>query len=92
LLSCLARNYPEELALYSNYYFRDSGESSLIKLLNNGKKLLSDMAHEGIEEIITSCTLPKIIETLANVFKVNKNTLVRERISFYFTIILQRYN
>jgi hypothetical protein len=59
LLCHLARNYPAEFALNSAYYFRDTGESSLLKLLNNGKKLLSDMAHEGIEEILTIVTLPK---------------------------------
>jgi hypothetical protein len=88
----LARNYPTEFAHNSSYYFRDSGESSLLKLLNNGKKLLADMAHEGIEEILSVSIVPKIIETLSNVFKISRNAVVRERISFYFTIILDKYS
>jgi len=63
-----------------------------LKLLNNGKKLLSDMAHETTEEIITVVCLPKIIEVLAIMFKNSKNTVVRERISFYFTIILSKFS
>ena len=42
-----AKNYPVEFALYSSKYFC-GGTESLLKLLNNGKRLISDMAHEGI--------------------------------------------
>ena len=41
-----AQTYPTEFSVQSSKYF--CGTESLLKLLNNGKKLLSDMAHEGI--------------------------------------------
>lgn len=53
----LAKSYPNEFALYSNKYF--SGNEGFLKLLNNGKRLISDMAHEGIIEILNVVCIPK---------------------------------
>ena len=53
----LAQSYPQEFAVYSGRYF--SGQDDFLKLLNNGKRLISDMAHEGITQILNSICIPK---------------------------------
>jgi hypothetical protein len=58
LLLMFARKYPEAFAANSQYYFREEA-SSLLKLLNNGKRIISDMAHEGITGILNHVCLPK---------------------------------
>ena len=58
LLCMFARKYPDALAANSQYYFREDS-SSLLKLLNNGKRIISDMAHEGITGILNHVCLPK---------------------------------
>lgn len=86
-----ARKYPEAFAANSQYYFREEA-SSLLKLLNNGKRIISDMAHEGITGILNHVCLPKIIDILATLFRNNKNTLVRQRTASYFEDILEKYS
>jgi len=43
-----ANTYPTEFGSQSSKYFSSSGSDGFLKLLNNGKRLISDMAHEGI--------------------------------------------
>ena len=52
-----AENYPQEFGAFSGRYFREN--DGLIKLLNNGKRLISDMAHEGIHDIISAVCIPR---------------------------------
>ena len=85
-----AKTYPNEFALHSSKYF--CGSESLLKLLNNGKRLISDMAHEGIVQIFNAVCIPKVIEQLLSQFKYSKNSLVRQRIATYFEIIIKRYD
>ena len=47
LLVHFAKSYPSEFGLYATKYF-SSGSDGFIKLLNNAKRLISDMAHDGI--------------------------------------------
>lgn len=84
-----AKNYPLEFANHSNKYF--SGQDGLLKLLNNGKRLISDMAHDGLAKIFDCVCIPKIVELLNVQFK-SKNSLVRIRVATYFEIILKRYD
>lgn len=56
-LVSLAKSYPTEFGIYSGKYF--SGTDGFLKLLNNGKRLISDMAHEGIIEILNCVCIPK---------------------------------
>lgn len=46
LLVHFSLNYPSEFGIYSIKFL--SVNEGLLKLLNNGKRLISDMAHEGI--------------------------------------------
>ena len=55
-----AREFPGEFAMHSSKYF--CGSENLLKLLNNGKKLISDMAHDGISQILNTVCIPKVIE------------------------------
>lgn len=48
LLVHLAQEYPTEFAHNSLKYMNPEQGGSLFRQLINGKKLLSDMAHEGI--------------------------------------------
>ena len=41
-----AKSYPTEFAVYSAKYF--NAQDGFLKLLNNGKRLISDMAHDGL--------------------------------------------
>lgn len=43
--------------MYASKYF--SGTDGFLKLLNNGKRLMSDMAHDGIINILNAVCLPK---------------------------------
>lgn len=52
-----ARTYPSEFGCNSAKYF--SGSDGFLKLLNNGKRLISDMAHEGITQILNEVCIPK---------------------------------
>ena len=52
-----AKSYPSEFAVYSGKYF--SSSDGLLKLLNNGKRLISDLAHEGILQILNAVCIPK---------------------------------
>ena len=88
-LVSFAENYPLEFANHSQKYF--SGQDSLLKLLNNGKRLISDMAHDGLAKIFDCVCIPKIIDQLIVQFK-SKNSLVRLRVATYFEIILNRYD
>ena len=60
VLVFFAQNYPSEFGYHTGKYF--SGTDGFIKLLNNGKRLISDMAHEGIVQILNSVCIPKVIE------------------------------
>lgn len=84
-----AETYPSEFALHSSKYF--CGTESLLKLLSNGKRLISDMAHEGMMKIFNAVCIPKVIESLLAQFK-SKNSLVRLRIACYFETIIKRYD
>ena len=53
-----AQNYPEQFGVHSSKYFCGN-ETGFLKLLNNGKRLISDMAHEGITQILNSVCIPK---------------------------------
>ena len=53
----LAKNYPNEFGIDSSKYF--NGSDGFLKLLNNGKRLISDMAHDGILQILDSVCIPK---------------------------------
>ena len=57
LLVHFSLNYPVEFGIYSIKFF--SGNEGLLKLLNNGKRLISDMAHDGILQILNSVCIPK---------------------------------
>jgi hypothetical protein len=59
LLDYIAENHPTEFSNNCGLYFRDSGEASLLKLLNNGKRVLSDMAHESIVSVLSHVCIPK---------------------------------
>ena len=88
MLVSLANKYPDDFQPYTSKYFaRDSG---LLKLLSNGKRLISDMAHEGIIEILQEVCIPKIFELLAIYFK-SKANLVRLRVGEYYQICLCAY-
>ena len=52
-----AENYPQEFGAFSGRYFKEN--DGLFKLLKNGKSLISDMAHEGIQGIIGAVCIPK---------------------------------
>ena len=41
-----AKSYPAEFAIYTGKYF--NATDGFLKMLNNGKRLISDMAHDGI--------------------------------------------
>lgn len=61
LLVELAQAYPAEFAHNSTKYLFnvDPSQSAFFKLLSNGKKIISDMAHEGITEILSAVCLPR---------------------------------
>jgi hypothetical protein len=63
LIVDLAKTYPAEFAHNSTKYLfnLEPGQSAFYKLLNNGKKLMSDMAHEGIAEILSTVCLPRYV-------------------------------
>ena len=90
VLVYFAQNYPSEFGLHTGKYF--SSTDGFLKLLNNGKRLISDMAHEGIVQILNSVCIPKVIEVFIAQFKSNKNSLVRLRIAMYLEIVIQRYD
>ena len=54
----LARRYPNEFGMYASKYF-GSVNDGFMKLLNNGKRLISDMAHDGISQILNTVCIPK---------------------------------
>ena len=62
LLIHFAKNYPFEFSIDSSKFF--TVNDSLLKLLNNGKRLISDMAHDGISQIINAMCIPKVMEQL----------------------------
>ena len=47
ILVHFARVYPSVFGCHCTKYF-SGGSDGFLKLLNNGKRLISDMAHEGI--------------------------------------------
>jgi len=53
----LAERYPNEFGLNCTKYFREN--EGFFKLLQNGKRLFSDMAHAAITEILTVVCVPK---------------------------------
>ena len=57
VLISFAQSYPQEFGTFSGRYFKEN--DGLIKLLNNGKRLISDMAHEGIFDIISAVCIPR---------------------------------
>ena len=57
VLIWFAQSYPQEFGAFSGRYFREN--DGLLKLLNNGKRLISDMAHEGIYDIISAVCIPR---------------------------------
>ena len=52
-----AQSYPTEFGIYSSKYF--NGNDGFLKLLNNGKRLISDLAHDGIAQILNAVCIPK---------------------------------
>lgn len=54
-----ARMYPNEFGCHCSKYFSGTGSEGFLKLLNNGKRLISDMAHEGISQILNAVCIPK---------------------------------
>jgi hypothetical protein len=55
----LATTYPTEFAYNSARYFSVEATSAFIKVLSSGKKLLADMAHDGVTEVLTAVCLPR---------------------------------
>ena len=52
-----AKSYPAEFAVCTGKYFNTT--DGFLKLLNNGKRLISDMAHDGISQILDNVCIPK---------------------------------
>lgn len=95
LLVVLAAQFPTEFALNSIRYINAelSGPTAggcMFRQLHNGKKLLADLANEGITAILATVCVPKAIDILAAQFK-SKNALVRYRVACYFQIALRTY-
>ena len=53
-----ARAYPEEFGVHAGKYFNGSAADGLLKVLNNGKRIISDLAHDGITKIISLVCIP----------------------------------
>ena len=61
LLKFLAQEYPVEFAHNSHKFINAEANSggSLFRQLNNGKRVLADIANEGITFILETVCLPK---------------------------------
>ena len=68
------------------------GSEALPKLIGSGNKLLQDLGHQTIREMLEHTPqISKVIQHLIS-FVSSKNTLMRLRVAQYFEIILQSAN
>jgi hypothetical protein len=70
-------------------YFK---EDAFFKLISSGNKMLGDMAHQAITDIISQISssnpISKLIQTLAPL-GTSKNLLVRQRAAQYVEVLLE---
>ncbi|CDW90093.1 clip-associating protein [Stylonychia lemnae] len=88
LLIFFSNQYPKDFENHSHRYIH---EDCLFKALNNGKKVVVDLAHDCIKQILKSTQNQKVIQSIGEQLKSSRNTIFKAKLQEYFASIITTY-